>query len=153
VATVAGSAIVYTLANGGHRRKIHAAMPNLAPPGAGTGDPQGGVRRPGAQVRATGPGYFQALARQLTSSAGPGALPGPDLKGHPRLYPTRRRARPPPTLQLRHVCALVPLRRRRHPRLVLVALVRSGPCRTGIGGAGSVAILLADAPPHCQPGS
>jgi hypothetical protein len=71
----------------------------------GSGGPRGGrLAAPGAQVRTSGSGHLQALARQLTSQAGPRRGAAAGCRGTP-VSLVRRRARP----------RLRPLRRRNLP--------------------------------------
>ena len=51
-------------------------QPNSALQGAGAGDPTTAQCCPGRRPGLSRPGHFQALARQLTSSASPGLFPG-----------------------------------------------------------------------------
>src|SRR5262249_55872729 len=68
-------------------------QPNLALPGARAGEPKElALRGFGARIHSSGSGHFQALARQLTSSAGLRHVVSTQLRGHSRLRPTTKSA-------------------------------------------------------------
>jgi hypothetical protein len=80
-----GCPFSYQVARPGHFGNIPAVQPNPEPPGTGTGDTASRTCPAQGRRSRAGPEYFQAPARQLTSSAGQDNVIWPELKGQTRL--------------------------------------------------------------------